>query len=528
MLALYIAVTLNAIGSVRCANVSNPIVDLGYAKYRGSYNATSGTNEWHGIRYAQPPLGEFRWQAPRDIEYHYNHTLSMLDATAPGPICVQGAPAWLGMMLSMEAGIVSNDPIEESEDCLSLDVMVPAKPASTSLPVLVQIHGGGYTSGYGRLVPGNALVFQSRGDLIYVSVQYRLGAYGFLGGVEVTENGVTNVGLLDQRAALNWVQRHIASFGGDPAKVTIIGGSAGGGSVIDQMIMYGGDFNPPFRAAIAEYPWMQPYHNNTALQRQYNQLLSIANCSNIACLRGLSEEDLANAVNQTYYKAYAHGEYGYGDFYYGPYVDRNIIRDLPSQEFKTGHFSKVPLMTNREGYEGATFTNSSEVTPFEMQQGLETLFPNAKQSFFNRLYQLYPRAAYNSTFFQRQQLFGDFIISCPTYYFGAAVSDWGNRVYKMIFDAGTQGHGSLIPFTETVNLEATTTPSYYISFATSLDPNAIAYINNSLPHWPPYQGDDSGSFTVLNVTYGGVEAAPDNDASPQCDFFHSQSYVVRN
>lgn len=109
----------------------------------------------------------------------------------------------------------------------------------------------GYNTGSSQNFPGNALVYQSQGGLIYVSVQYRLGAYGFLGGTEVTENGVANVGLLDQRAALNWVQRHIGAFGGDPAKVTIIGASAGGGSVINQMIIYGGESNPPFRAVIA-------------------------------------------------------------------------------------------------------------------------------------------------------------------------------------------------------------------------------------------------------------------------------------
>lgn len=95
------------------------------------------------------------------------------------------------------------------------------------------------------------MVHQSNGTLVYVSIQYRLGAYGFLGGAEVTENGVRNVGLLDQRAALMWVQRHIRNFGGDPSKVSIIGGSAGGGSVMSQMILYGGDYNPPFRAAMA-------------------------------------------------------------------------------------------------------------------------------------------------------------------------------------------------------------------------------------------------------------------------------------
>lgn len=87
--------------------------------------------------------------------------------------------------------------------------------------------------------------------MIYVSIQYRIGAFGFLSSAEIREDGVANAGLLDQRAALNWVQRNIRAFGGDPAKVTINGGSAGGGSVMNQMILYGGVANPPFRAVIA-------------------------------------------------------------------------------------------------------------------------------------------------------------------------------------------------------------------------------------------------------------------------------------
>ena len=137
------------------------------------------------------------------------------------------------------------------------DVLVPQTPTSGSLPVLVQFHGGGYTLGNGESYPGYALVNQSQGNLIYVTAQYRLGAFGFLNSVDVRENGDANAGLLDQRAALMWVQRNIRAFGGDPSKVTIIGGSAGGGSVTAQMILYGGETNPPFRAAIAEYPWVR-------------------------------------------------------------------------------------------------------------------------------------------------------------------------------------------------------------------------------------------------------------------------------
>ena len=102
---------------------------------------------------------------------------------------------------------------------------MPEKPQSTRLPVIVQIHGGGYTFGSAQSYPGDALVHAANGSVIYVSIQYRLGLFGFLGGSQVAENGVLNAGLLDQRSALEWVQRNIRAFGGDPARVTIVSAS---------------------------------------------------------------------------------------------------------------------------------------------------------------------------------------------------------------------------------------------------------------------------------------------------------------
>ncbi|KAJ5815254.1 hypothetical protein N7474_007031 [Penicillium riverlandense] len=401
---------------------------------------------------------------------------------------------------------------------------------------MVQIHGGGYTLGDSETAPGNALVYQSRGSLIYVAIQYRLGAYGFLGGPEVAAEGAPNVGLLDQRAALAWVQRHISKFGGDPAKVTIIGGSAGGGSVMNQMILYGGASSPPFRAAIAEYPWWQQHHSPSLLEQQFELLLNTSNCDDIRCLRSLSEKDLENAYVKANKLAYGKGYYGYGDFYYGPYVDGTVIRDLPSEEFKQGHFAKVPLLVNREGYEGVGFTNTSETNIAEEVADLQTLFPNAKKSFYNRLFELYPASDFNSTFFQRAKVFGDFVIDCPTYFMSTAVSDSGNPVYKLVFDAGSELHASLAPFLETVNLNGESNNatlgdilrSYYVSFANCLDPNAESFAKINRPFWPTYQNSQNGNFSVLNITYTTIGVSQDPDASPRCDFFSSQSYVVMN
>lgn len=208
-------------------NASTPVVDLGYAQYKGNTSLT-GTNVFYGIRYAQAPIGELRWQPPQDIEANNDYTpTEVLNAESPGPSCVQGTPAWRP---PQRDNLTVNFPVTGEEDCLRLDVVVPRQPQSSSLPVMVMIHGGGFTQGSSYTNPGSALVDTASGSMVYVSLQYRLGAFGFLSSADVRENGQANVGLLDQRSALNWVQRNIRAFGGDPAKVTIIGGSAGGSS----------------------------------------------------------------------------------------------------------------------------------------------------------------------------------------------------------------------------------------------------------------------------------------------------------
>jgi carboxylesterase type B len=202
---------------VVCDTTSPPVVDLGYVKYEGFQNATIGINYFRGLRFAQPPTGDLRWRAPIPIDedgYYHGETLS---TTQYGPACYQGVPAWTPGSPDQYA------PYGQAEDCLLLDILVPMKPISANLPVVVQFPGGGYVHGASTTFPGDALVNRSSGSFIYVQTQYRLGAFGFLGGKAVAQNGVLNAGLLDQRAALDWVQKYIDKFGGDPLKVTIMG-----------------------------------------------------------------------------------------------------------------------------------------------------------------------------------------------------------------------------------------------------------------------------------------------------------------
>jgi para-nitrobenzyl esterase len=171
-----------------------------------------------GIPYAAPPLGPLRWQPPAPAPAWSG----IRDATRPGPRCIQ------------ELGGDPEFGRQSDEDCLTLDVWTPAKPGG-SRPVMVWIHGGSFVSGSGSTA--DARDFVTRGEIVVVTVNYRLGALGFLAHPALGPPGdVGNYGLADQQAALRWVRDNILKFGGDPGKVTVAGESAGGMSVCDHLV----------------------------------------------------------------------------------------------------------------------------------------------------------------------------------------------------------------------------------------------------------------------------------------------------
>lgn len=376
-----------------------PVVDLGYAKYLGHYNDTFDLNEYRAIPFAAAPVGPLRWKAPQPYVLPDNLTDTLIDATIPGPMCVQGVPYW------MSAGPV---PVSGSEDCLLIEITTPGNATKEdNLPVLVSIPGGGYTLGGASYSPPHALMRHSSNAIIFINIQYRLGAFGFAGGKKyVEEGGAQNVGLLDSRMALEWIQKNIGAFGGDAEKVTILGGSAGGGSVTAMLAWKGGVENPPFRAAIADFPFWQQLLREKQLDAQYERLLNATECPDMNCLEQLPEDVLKTATQATYVDAYLEGAYNFGHYYYGPYVDGDVLRDLPSREFKAGNFAKVPLWLSREGYEGVTSTNTSITTVEEERADMAIQFPYADEDFFDSIFELWPIEEFNSTFYHRATWFG--------------------------------------------------------------------------------------------------------------------------
>ena len=181
------------------------------------------------------------------------------------------------------------------------------------------------------------------------------------------------------------------------------------------------------------------------------------------------------------------------------------------------------------------FSDVNETTVAEETADLQAVFPYAQQSFFNRLYDLYPPSDYNSTFFQRQQIFGDFIISCPTYYMGRASADFGQPTWKLLFDAGSELHAATAPFLFSMNdteIGNTTIgdimKDWFLSFTLHLDPNVQSFTSASKPYWPQYVIPGSNNFTIMDVNYTQIGIEQDFDAKPGCDFFHAESYEVRN
>jgi para-nitrobenzyl esterase len=208
------AIVLTAALGTSVPNIAHgqaPVVRFAEGSAAGSVR--DGVTRFLGLPYAAPPVGALRWRAPEPPR----PWSGVRHATSFAPACRQTAP-WITE--------------RQSEDCLYLNIWAPAGPRKTSLPVIVWIHGGGFFGGSGAqpLYDGTRL---ARRGVIVVTLNYRLGLFGFFAHPELTaQDHVTgNQGVLDQVAALRWVKRNIAAVGGDPRRVTIMGESAGGESV---------------------------------------------------------------------------------------------------------------------------------------------------------------------------------------------------------------------------------------------------------------------------------------------------------
>src|SRR6478672_11791956 len=272
-----------------------------------------------GIPYAAPPVGPLRWQPPAPVQ----PWSGLRDATRPGARCIQDI-----------AGDMDRNHAT-GEDCLTLNVWTPPS-SEDAKPVLVWIHGGGFINGSGEVYDARRLA--SRGNIVVVTLNYRLGALGFLAHPALGPAGaVGNYGLQDQQAALRWVRDNIAGFGGDPDEVTIAGESAGGMSVCDHLVAPGSA--GLFRAAIMQSAPCQAQLALPDAERISADYARDAGCGDPAtaaeCLRALPADKLRKPV---WYARFG------DDTLSGPITGTAVLPVDPMTAFGSGGAAKVPMM----------------------------------------------------------------------------------------------------------------------------------------------------------------------------------------
>ena len=282
-----------------------------------------------GVPFAAPPVGEGRFAPPAPVEPWSGSR----DATRFGPVSVQ---AGLGGESSLSAAFGVVGEMRTSEDCLTLNVWTPGADDARR-PVLVWIHGGAFRMGSGSSPVYDGTTLARRGDVVVVTLNYRLGLLGFLASPEL---GTANCGLLDQVAALRWVQREIGALGGDPANVTIFGESAGGKSV--ECLLAMPEARGLFHRAIVQSTYGSPTGLDTAAKRATDIATELGlGPGTIEGMRTVPLERLL-AAEAAVAAAAGHPAIGAGGG--GPVVDGITLPGEPIEAVRRGLASDVPLL----------------------------------------------------------------------------------------------------------------------------------------------------------------------------------------
>lgn len=346
---IFLLISIAAIFTGCSSEQSKPITQVKVENGLLEGITENGITIFKGIPFAAPPVGDLRWRAPQAATNWEG--VKQVKEFAPAPF--QGG----------------NPPSGKSEDCLYLNVWTPAKSAKEKIPVLVWIYGGGFSYGSTSEPVYDGEKLAEKG-VILVSIAYRVGQLGFLSHPELSAESANkvsgNYGLLDQIAGLEWIQKNIASFGGDPDKVTIFGESAGGISV--SMLCASPLAKGLFHGAISQSggsfgptrPTTFPGENMKTLEQaeaEGNSYAEKLNVSSIAELRNIKADKLPLGM-------------GFGGAW--PIVDGYVIPDDQHKLYQAGKYNDVPILVGYNSDEGASF--SREKTPEEYINGVKARY----------------------------------------------------------------------------------------------------------------------------------------------------------
>lgn len=315
--------------------------------------------------------------------------------------------------------------------------------------------GGGFYEG-SKESQGNPAGIVSRSishpstapGVIWVALNYRLGALGWLAGPSFAEQGgLQNAGFYDQRLAFEWIEKNIHQFGGDPEKVTIMGASAGASSGMHQITAYGGEKHAPFQQAFLLSPAFQPDPYNFQQEAVYQNFLHKANVSSLAELRNLSSEAIIKANEAAIFTA------SYANSGFGPVVDGVFATALPQALLSQGRRAKnvKNVMSGHNTQEGLIFTNPAIQNTSAFDAFLKTVLPDAQTQYLNDTEtEFYPpnfnssAAGYNDTITRLSTLLADQLLNCNVQ---ALMSAFGrNKSHAYLFDEGPGLHGEEEPY----------------------------------------------------------------------------------
>lgn len=320
-----------------------------------------GVTSWRGIRYALAPTGERRWCAPVAAP----RVETDVYATEFGPVCPQKQNAGV----PMQAGAVFD------EDCLSLNVWAPQE-ATEPLPVMAWVHGGAYTFGASSQPLYDATSLVQTGGIMVVTINYRLGGFGFLDLTSVLPDTDNNLALRDALLALQWVHDNIAAFGGDPERVTVAGESAGGGLVTTLLATPSAE--GLFHRAIAQSsPASSVYgpDRSRSVADSFVKHLGVAQVDS-ATLRAVPADEIV-AASMEVYSAVPESDPGVLPF--TPVIDGDLLPESPDVVLREGRGIAVPLLIGTNKDEAALFKfMKSPLVPIS-EEGLDTMDANMHQ-----------------------------------------------------------------------------------------------------------------------------------------------------
>ncbi|KAJ7776821.1 Alpha/Beta hydrolase protein [Mycena maculata] len=497
------------------AALAAPTVTLDSGVFTGTVSSST-TQSFLGIPFAQPPVGDLRYRLPvANSPYNTSFT-----ATAMGPGCPQQAvvlPILTGFteeVVDYVANSIFGTVFPSDEDCLTLNVIKPSTATATSkLPVVVWIFGGGFELGSPQMYDGTPIVQRSiaMGEpVIYVSMNYRVSAFGFLPGAEVRAAGVGNLGLQDQRQAFRWVQQYITAFGGDPTKVTIWGESAGAISVSLHMLANGGNTEGLFRGAFMESGSPIPVGPIENGQKYYDAIVDQVGCASssdtLECLRTVPYATLKAAQDASPFI------FAYQSLVLAwlPREDGVFLTDNPQLLVQQGAVANVPFVTGDCDDEGTLFSLSTTniTTDAEFLQYISSIWvPEASTAQVSAMVALYPDdisdgSPFNTGIldaltpqFKRLAAFqGDAVFQAPRRFFQQSLS--GKQNQWAFLSQRLKGVPFLGSFhtSDILNIyfdgELT---DYLINFATNLNPNG-----KTVPSWPAYTTATPNMMTFVD------------------------------